>query len=178
MAYLTKNSIKIPEKIEVRIEGNKVSVKGPKGELELHAHQGVAVTQEDGLVIVQKAHENAGKAFVGLTRALIANMIGGVREGFFKKLELEGVGYRVALAGNKLVMQLGFSHPVEFEAPAGITFQVEKNAISVLGIDKGLVGQTAANIRKLKKPEPYKGKGIRYAGEIIRRKEGKRAGTA
>lgn len=178
MASLLKNSVKIPEKIEVLIEGNKVSVKGPKGELALQAHPAVAVTQENGLVIVQKAHENAGKAFVGLTRALIANMVGGVHAGFTKKLELEGVGYRVALAGNKLVMQLGFSHPIEFEAPSGITFQVEKNAISISGIDKGLVGQTAANIRKLKKPEPYKGKGIRYAGEVIRRKEGKRAGTA
>ncbi|MBI5913670.1 50S ribosomal protein L6 [Candidatus Azambacteria bacterium] len=178
MASLTKNSIKIPEKIEVRIEGNMVSVKGPKGELALHAHPAVAVTQENGLVIVRKAHENASKAFVGLTRALIANMAKGVHEGFTKKLELEGVGYRVALSGNKLVMQLGFSHPVEFEAPAGIAFHVEKNAISISGIDKGLVGQIAANIRKLKKPEPYKGKGIRYTGEIIRRKEGKRAGTA
>lgn len=178
MASLLKNSVKIPEKIEVRIEGNKVSVKGPKGELALQAHPAVAVTQENDLVIVQKAHENAGKAFVGLTRALIANMVGGVREGFTKKLELEGVGYRVALSGNKLVMQLGFSHPVEVDAPEGITFQVEKNTISISGIDKELVGQTAANIRKLKKPEPYKGKGIRYAGEVIRRKEGKRAGTA
>lgn len=178
MASLTKNSIKIPEKTEVLIEGSNVSVKGPKGELALRAHPAVAVTQENDLVIVQKAHENAPKAFVGLTRALIANMVGGVHNGFTKKLEIEGVGYRVALAGNKLVMQLGFSHPVEFEAPAGITFQVEKNAVSISGIDKGLVGQTAANIRKLKKPEPYKGKGIKYAGEVIRRKEGKRAGTA
>lgn len=177
MANLLKNSIKISEKIEVRIEGNKVSVRGPKGELALQAHPAVAVTQENGLVIVQKAHENAGKAFVGLTRALIANMVQGVHNGFTKKLEIEGVGYRVALTGNKLVMQLGFSHPVEFEAPEGITFQVEKNAISISGIDKGLVGQTAANIRKLKKPEPYKGKGIKYTGEIILRKEGKRAET-
>ena len=99
----------------------------------------------------------------------------GVNSGFAKKLELEGVGYRVALSGNKLVMQLGFSHPVEVEAPKGITFTVEKNAITVSGIDRYLVGQTAANIRKLKKPEPYKGKGIRYEGEIIRRKEGKKA---
>ena len=178
MASLLKNSIKIPEKSEVRIEGNKILVKGPKGELVLQAHPGVVVTQENGLVFVQKAHENTGKAFVGLTRSLIANMVKGVQDGFAKKLEIEGVGYRVALAGNKLVMQLGFSHPIEFEAPTGITFHVEKNAISISGIDKGLVGQTAANVRKLKKPEPYKGKGIRYAGEIIRRKEGKRAGTA
>ncbi|MCR4322996.1 MAG: 50S ribosomal protein L6 [Candidatus Azambacteria bacterium] len=178
MASLTKNSIKIPETIEVRIEGDKVSAKGPKGELSLHSHPAVVVTQETGLVIVQRAHEKAAKAFVGLTRALIANMVKGVSEGFMKKLELEGVGYRVALTGSKLVMQLGFSHPVEFEAPEGIIFQVEKNAITVSGIDKALVGQTAANIRKIKKPEPYKGKGIRYTGEIIRRKEGKRAGTA
>ncbi|MEK7487923.1 MAG: 50S ribosomal protein L6 [Patescibacteria group bacterium] len=178
MASLIKNSIKIPETIDVRVEGSMVSVKGPKGALALHAHPAVTITQENGLVIVQKAYEGASKAFVGLTRALIANMVGGVHEGFAKKLELEGVGYRVALSGTKLVMQLGFSHPVEFEAPEGITFQVEKNAITISGIDKALVGQTAANIRKLKKPEPYKGKGIRYAGEIIRRKEGKRAGTA
>lgn len=167
----------LPEKVEAKIEGNTVTLKGPKGELMLSAHPSVLVTLADRTLVVSPATDETHKAFLGLTKALLKNMAEGVLNGFSKKLEIEGVGFRVSLAGNKLVMQLGFSHPVEFEAPAGIAFVVEKNAITVSGIDKVLVGQTAANIRKLKKPEPYKGKGIRYAGEVIRRKEGKKAGT-
>ncbi|MBI3685265.1 50S ribosomal protein L6 [Candidatus Azambacteria bacterium] len=154
MASTAKNSVVLPEKVEALI-----------------------VKTENGSLIVSKADEETHKALLGLTKALCANMVLGVINGFSKRLEIEGVGYRVALLGTKLVMQLGFSHPVEFEAPKGITFAVEKNAIVVSGIDKALVGQTAANIRKLKKAEPYKGKGIRYTGEVVRRKEGKRAGT-
>lgn len=177
MANVAKNSVLLPEKVEVKIEGNTVMFKGPKGELVLTVHPAVTVALTDRTLVVSPASQDTHKAFLGLTKALLKNMAEGVTNGYSKRLEIEGVGFRVALTGNKLVMQLGFSHPVEFEAPAGITFVVEKNAITVSGIDKVLVGQTAANIRKLKKPEPYKGKGIRYAGEIIRRKEGKKAGT-
>lgn len=177
MSNSVKNSIRLPENIEARVEGSRVSVKGAKGELALSAHPAVSVVLENRILSITKASEDSHKAFLGLTKALIVNMVEGVSKGFSKRLEIEGVGYRVALSGTKLVMQLGFSHPVEFEAPTGIAFAVEKNAIIVSGTDKALVGQTAANIRALKKPEPYKGKGIRYAGEVVRRKEGKRAGT-
>lgn len=177
MSNSAKNSIRLPENIEARVEGSRVSVKGAKGELALFAHPAVSVVLEDRVFSIAKTSEDSHRAFLGLTKALIVNMVEGVSKGFSKRLEIEGVGYRVALSGTKLVMQLGFSHPVEFDAPTGIAFAVEKNAIIVSGIDKALVGQTAANIRALKKPEPYKGKGIRYAGEVVRRKEGKRAGT-
>lgn len=177
MSSLYKNPVTIPANIEVKIDGDTVSVKGPKGELHMEKRDDITMTVKDNTVVIQGASEKVHKAFLGLTRSLLLNMIAGVTEGFAKKLELEGVGFKVALQGNKLVMQLGFSHPVEFEAPQGILLGVEKNVISVVGIDKYLVGQTAANIRKLKKPEPYKGKGIRYQGEVIRRKEGKKAGT-
>lgn len=178
MASKNNYTIQLPEKTEARIAGGEIFVKGPKGELHIAVHPSVAVVIENGAVSIMKAHEETPKAMLGLVRALITNLVKGVNEEFVKKLEIEGVGYRVALNGTKLVMQLGFSHPVEFEAPQGITFVVEKNVITISGIDKALVGQTAANIRKLKKPEPYKGKGIRYQGEVVRRKEGKRAGTA
>lgn len=177
MPSAKRSNIILPEKVEAKIDGSRVVVKGPKGELALLVHPDVKVIPGERSLAVSETRPDAPKALVGLTRALLLNMAGGVSQGYVKKLELEGVGYRVTLSGNKLVMQLGFSHPVEFEAPKGIVFQVEKNTITVSGIDKALVGQTAANIRSLKKPEPYKGKGIRYAGEIIRRKEGKRAGT-
>jgi len=175
MSRIDKNLITIPEKTEIQIKGGEVFVKGPKGEMTMRVHPGISVSISDSQVMISKANESGNEALRGLTKALIANMVHGVNHGFDKKLELEGVGYKVALSGNKLVMQLGFSHPVEFEAPKGVTFGVEKNVISVSGIDKYLVGQTAANIRKLKKPEPYKGKGIRYQGEVVRRKEGKKA---
>lgn len=178
MASKNNYTIQLPEKTEARVADGKIFAKGPKGELEIAANPDVSVTVENGMISIAKAHEETSKAMLGLMRALITNMVKGVNAEFSKKLELEGVGFRVALNGNKLVMQLGFSHPVEFEAPNGITLTVEKNVITVSGIDKALVGQTAANIRKLKKPEPYKGKGIRYEGEVVRRKEGKRAGTA
>lgn len=177
MSSIYKNPVLLPANIEVKLDGNNVIVKGPKGELCMEKRDDVAIALKDNTVVIEAAGIKTHKAFLGLTRSLLVNMVAGVTDGFAKKLELEGVGFKVALAGNKLVMQLGFSHPVEFEAPQGITLGVEKNVISVSGIDKYLVGQTAANIRKLKKPEPYKGKGIRYQGEVIRRKEGKKAGT-
>jgi large subunit ribosomal protein L6 len=172
-----KHSIHLPENVEAQTNGKEVKVKGAKGELTLKIHPDVQVEIAHDVISVKRAREDAPKALLGLTKSLLANMAEGVARGYSKKLELEGVGYRVSLSGNKLVMQLGFSHPVEFEAPKNISLLVEKNTITVSGIDKALVGQTAANIRSLKKPEPYKGKGIRYSGEIIRRKEGKRAGT-
>lgn len=177
MSRIDQNPIIIPEKTEIKVEGREVSVKGPKGELKMRANPEVKVIVEGGKVTIGKAHDKTPDALRGLTRALVANMFEGTTKGFMKNLEIEGVGYKVALSGNKLVFQLGFSHPVEFEAAPGISFSVVKNVITVSSIDKALVGQTAANIRKLKKPEPYKGKGIRYQGEVIRRKEGKKAGT-
>lgn len=178
MSRIDKNPIIIPEKTEVAVSGGEISVKGLNGELKMRVNPSVLVMVENGKVLIKKINEEDSNAIKGLTKALITNMVKGVNSGFSKKLELEGVGYKVSLSGNKLVMQLGFSHPVEFEAPPGIAFGVDKNKISVSGIDKYLVGQTAANIRKLKKPEPYKGKGIRYEGEVILRKEGKKAAGA
>ncbi len=177
MSSIYKNPVVLSETTEAKLDGNVLTVKGPKGELRIEKRADIAISFEGNKVIITPVSDKTHKAFLGLTRSLIVNMVEGVNTGFLKKLEWEGVGYKVALTGNKLVMQLGFSHSVEFEPPHGITLSVEKNVISVAGIDKYLVGQTAANIRKLKKPEPYKGKGIRYQGEIIRRKEGKKAGT-
>ena len=179
MSRIGKNPINIPDKVEVSQKDDVVLVKGPKGELSIKKQPCVDIEIKDGQVFVlNKENSKQSNAFWGLTRSLLSNMIKGVSEGHEKKLEVEGVGFKVALSGNKLNMALGFSHPVEFEAPEGIKFEVEKNTITVSGIDKILVGQTAANIRKLKKPEPYKGKGIRYQGEVIRRKAGKKAATA
>ncbi len=178
MGSMYKNPVVLPDKTEVSLQENTIVVKGPKGELRMEKHPDVTIAVDGKSVLIQAAHPKTRKVFLGLTRSLILNMVEGVNNGYVKKLELEGVGYKVALQGdNMLSLQLGFSHPVEFKAPEGVTLQVEKNVISVSGISKYWVGQVAANIRKLKKPEPYKGKGIRYQGEIIRRKEGKKAGT-
>ncbi len=157
-----------------------VVVRGPKGELTRDLPGGIGVEIKDSQVIVFPSGKvKKVNALWRLVRAFIFNMVKGVTEGFGKKLEIEGVGYKASLQGNKLVLGLGFSHPIEFEVPEGIELKVEKNVISVFGIDKELVGQTAANIRAFKKPEPYKGKGIRYQGEIVRRKAGKKVvGTA
>jgi len=179
MSRIGKNPISIPDKVEVSVNGETVLVKGPKGELSLKKPSFIDVKIEDASILVSIAEETKqSAAFWGLIRSLIANMVEGVTNGHQKKLEIQGVGYKVSLSGNKLNMALGFSHPVDFEAPEGIKFEVEKNNITISGIDKALVGQTAANIRKLKKPEPYKGKGIRYQGEVVRRKAGKKAATA
>jgi len=176
MSRVGKAPIELPEKVEVSVNGDTVLVKGQKGELTFKKPACVSVVTEGNIVnvTVDESAKDAS-AFWGLSRAVIANMAEGVSKGHEKNLEIEGVGYRVELKGNKLVFALGFSHPVEFEAPKGIAFKVEKNKINVSGPDKILVGQVAANIRKLKKPEPYKGKGIRYEGEIIKRKAGKKA---
>lgn len=164
----------IPAGVTATVSDKKVSVKGPKGNLELDLPIGVFVKQEGSEIIVSPDTTNdQSPAMWGLVRTLIQNLITGVTAGFEKKLEINGVGFKAAMQGTNLVLNVGFSHQVNFAVPKGIEIKVEKNVISVSGIDKYLVGQTAANIRKIKKPEPYKGKGIKYSDEVIIRKEGK-----
>jgi len=167
--------IPVPTGVTVDIDGRAVTVKGPKGELKLNVAAPIEVALEDGQVIVTRPDdERASRSLHGLTRTLIANQIIGVTDGYSKGLEIVGTGYRVQAKGNSLEFALGYSHPITFDPPAGITFEVEGNTkVTVRGIDKQAVGEVAANIRKLRKPEPYKGKGVRYAGENVRRKAGK-----
>jgi len=167
----------IPEEVKVVIDGNEIKVIGPKGQLELELELGISVEKKDNILKVSRKNDSRRmRSMHGLTRSLIANMIRGVTEGFEKGLELEGTGYRVKLDGKILEFSLGFSHPVRVEPPKGIEFEVEsQTAFKVKGIDKGLVGQTAAKIRAIKPPEPYKGKGIRYKGEMVKKKPGKAA---
>lgn len=178
MSRIGKLPIPLPDKVSCDIKGNEVTVKGPKGELTSTFRPEMSLKVDDGNVVVERGSDKIEeRAFHGLTRALLANMVEGVSEGFEKTLEIVGVGYRCSLQGKSLDMQLGFSHPVSVDPPEGITFAVEgTTTIKVQGIDKQLVGQTAAKIRALRKPEPYKGKGIKYADERIRRKVGKAAG--
>jgi len=178
MSRLGKLPINIVEGVTAKIEGKKIIVKGPKGELSQDFNDLVVLEIKEKEIIVSVKNEKNKKerAFWGLFRSLINNMVLGVSEGFEKKLEVNGVGYRVALSGKKIILNVGYSHPVEFELPEGINASIEGNIITVSGIDKQLVGEVAANIRKVRKPEPYKGKGIKYIDEIIRRKEGKTAG--
>ncbi|MFA5605976.1 MAG: 50S ribosomal protein L6 [Leucobacter sp.] len=175
MSRIGKLPIAVPGGVDVKIEGQQVTVKGKKGELSLVVAEPIRVALEDGQVIVTRPNEEReSRSLHGLTRTLIFNNIIGVTEGYAKELEVVGTGYRVQQKGANIELALGFSHPVSFDAPEGITLAVEgANKITVSGISKQAVGETAANIRKLKKPEPYKGKGIRYAGEVVRRKAGK-----
>lgn len=175
MSRIGNSPIKVPEGVEVKLDGQKVTVKGPKGTLEREVHKNITVSMTDGVITVKRIDdEPANRSLHGLTRTLINNMIIGVKEEFKKELEINGVGYRVQKQGNNLVLSLGYSHPVNMEAPEGITFDVPNpNQIIVRGIDKELVGQTAAVIRTKRPPEVYRGKGIKYADEVIRRKEGK-----
>lgn len=178
MSRIGKLPVSVPAGVEVTINGNEVSVKGPKGELTRSFCSALTIEKaEDGSIVVTRPNdERENRAQHGLTRTLINNMVIGVSEGYSKTLELVGVGYRAAVKGDKLEMNLGYSHPVIVEQPEGITFTCPDQAkIVVSGIDKQQVGQVAADIRKWRKPEPYKGKGIRYQGEHIRRKEGKTA---
>jgi large subunit ribosomal protein L6 len=180
MSRIGKLPVTVPSGVNVTLDSDAVLVKGPKGELRQAILSGVVgVKLEDGTVIVErKGDAKEHRSAHGLTRTLIANMVEGVSKGFRKSLEIQGVGYRVAKSGEKLNLSLGYSHPVVFEAPQGIALSVEgQNKIHVEGIDKQAVGQVAAEIRRLRPPEPYKGKGIRYAGELIRKKLGK-AGKA
>lgn len=175
MSRIGRLPIDVPAGVDVKIDGQAVTVKGPKGELSLVVASPIEVTLDEGQVLVTRPDdERASRSLHGLTRTLINNNIIGVTEGYSKGLEIVGTGYRVAQKGQAVEFALGFSHPVTVEPPAGITFTVEgNNKLTVTGIDKQAVGETAANIRKIRKPEPYKGKGVRYAGEVIRRKAGK-----
>lgn len=176
MSRIGLQPISIPDGVEVNIEGVKVRVKGPRGELEQGFRPEIAINEEDGtLRVTRESDEPQVRALHGLTRALLNNMVIGTSEGFEKNLEVHGVGYRAELKGSTLVLSVGFSHKVEVPPPDGIEFEVDTRAgtIKILGIDKQLVGQVAADIRKVRKPEPYKGKGIRYKGEHVRRKAGK-----
>jgi large subunit ribosomal protein L6 len=167
--------IPLPDNVEVAQDGRRLRIKGPLGTLEREIHPEMRVEQADGeLRVIRPSDQPRHRALHGLTRTLVANMVTGVTTGFSRGLEISGVGYRAQLQGNKLVLALGYSHPVEVEAPEGIEFRVETpTRLAVFGADKELVGQTAAYIRSRRKPEPYKGKGIRYAGEQILRKAGK-----
>ncbi len=178
MSRIGKQPIAIPSGVEVTLDGSHVTVKGPKGTLEHDAPATIVVSRDgDDIVVTRADDERENRALHGLTRSLVANMVRGVSEGYQRELEIVGVGYRCTAQGpSKLELQLGFSHPVQFEAPEGITFEVpQPTRITIRGCDKQLVGQVAANIRKIRKPEPYKGKGIRYSDEYVRRKAGKSA---
>ncbi len=175
MSRIGRLPIDIPAGVEVKIDGQDVAVKGPKGELSLTVANPIVVAIEEGQLLVSRPDdERASRSLHGLTRTLIANQIIGVTDGYSKGLEVVGTGYRVMSKGNSVEFALGFSHPITVDPPAGISFTVEgNNKLTVSGIDKQAVGEVAANIRKLRKPEPYKGKGVRYAGEVVRRKAGK-----
>lgn len=174
MSRIGKLPIAIPSGVTITVDPDTITVAGPKGTLSQFTMEGVTVTQEEGNVVVTRINdEPKNRAKHGLMRALLNNMVTGVTTGFSKKLEINGVGYRVAMAGAGLKLNLGFSHDVNFTLPQGVTATVEQNKITVTGIDKQQVGQVAAEIRALKKPEPYKGKGIKYEGERIIRKSGK-----
>ena len=175
MSRIGNSPITVPQDVEVKLDGNNITVKGPKGTLEREIHKNISLEMsENEIKVIRKDDEPANRSLHGLTRTLINNMIVGVTSAYSKELQINGVGYRVAKQGNNLNLTLGYSHPVIFEAPEGITFDVPNaNTIIVRGIDKELVGQTAAVIRTKRPPEVYRGKGIKYADEVIRRKEGK-----
>ena len=175
MSRIGRQPITVPAGVTAKVDGSEITVSGPKGTLSLRVADPIVVSQEDGsLVVTRPDDERASRALHGLTRTLVANMVTGVTQGYEKGLEIVGTGYRVAAKGTDLEFQLGFSHPVVVKAPEGITFAVESPVkFKVQGIDKQKVGEVAANIRKIRKPEPYKGKGVRYEGEVVRRKAGK-----
>ena len=177
MSRIGRRPIEVPAGVTVTVDPGRVTVHGPKGELRQVVPQRMEISQEDGVITVTRPTERGeDRALHGLTRTLVANMVEGVTKGFEKRLELQGVGYRAALAGSNLELQVGYSHPVRIVPRQGIEFEVPvPTQIVVRGIDKQMVGQTAAEIRKVRPPEPYKGKGIRYEGEYVRRKVGKRA---
>jgi large subunit ribosomal protein L6 len=177
MSRIGRQPIELPSGVSVAISPGRVMVNGPLGELSQEVPQRMKVEQEDGSVVVSRPTDRGDdRALHGLTRSLIANMVQGVTSGFEKRLEIQGVGYRASLRGSDLELNVGYSHPVVLKAPAGISFDVPTpTEVIVKGIDKQQVGQTAAEVRKVRPPEPYKGKGIRYEGEYVRRKVGKRA---
>lgn len=175
MSRIGKLPILLPAGVTLKLDGRDLDISGPKGSLRMTVHERVNVDQQDGsaVVTVTDPELQSDRALWGLTRMLIANMVTGVTTGYQKKLEINGVGFKAQVSGKNLTLNLGFSHPVEFPIPDGMTITVEKNVITIGGIDKQQVGEVAATIRRLKKPEPYKGKGIKYVDEVIRRKAGK-----
>ena len=177
MSRIGKQPITIPEGVEVKVEPGKVIVNGPRGELSQDIHRLVVVEKKDNqlLISVKNSDEKSQKSLWGLFQRLIANMVIGVTKGFSKQLEINGVGYKAAVQDDTLILHLGYSHPVEYKISKEVQIEVEKNIITISGVDKQLVGQIAAEIRSLRKPEPYKGKGIKYIDEVIRRKVGKAA---
>jgi large subunit ribosomal protein L6 len=176
MSRIGKKPIEIPQTVKIEFNGQDLKVSGPKGELKMIIHQDIKAEVKDGKIFVLPKRNliKSARGLWGLYRALIFNMIEGVTKGFEKKLEIEGVGFKAAVAGDELVLNLGFVNPVKIKNPEGINFSVEKNVVTISGINKQLVGEISAIIRKTKKAEPYKGKGIKYQGEKIRRKEGKK----
>jgi large subunit ribosomal protein L6 len=183
MSRVGKKPITIPDGVEVKLEDKHISVKGPKGvlEMDVHTKSDVSVDEVEGVksieVKLSGEKDQEAVAMWGTTRALIANMVQGVTEGFSKSLEVVGVGYKVNMKGKDVVFEVGYSHAVEFKIPEGIEVKIEKNNVTISGIDRQLVGKIAAEMRKIRKPEPYKGKGIKYSDEVIRRKAGKAAKT-
>ena len=175
MSRIGRLPITVPSDVDVTIDGRTLTVKGPKGSLTRELHPDITVARKDDrLVVTRPTEQKTHKQLHGLTRTLVNNMVVGVTDGYRKSLEITGVGYRAAKVGEKLQLNLGYSHPIEIAPPTGISFEVENPThLAVLGIDKELVGQVAAQVRSTRKPEPYKGKGVRYAGEYIRRKAGK-----
>jgi large subunit ribosomal protein L6 len=175
MSRIGRLPITVPSSVDVTIEGRLLTVKGPKGSLSRELHPDMTVSREDDkLVVTRPTEQKTHKQLHGLTRTLVNNMVVGVTDGYRKGLEITGVGYRAAKVGEKLQLNLGYSHPIEIDPPGGISFELETpTRLAVVGIDKELVGQIAAKVRSTRKPEPYKGKGVKYAGEFIRRKAGK-----
>jgi large subunit ribosomal protein L6 len=175
MSRIGRLPVPVPSGVDVSIDGRRLTIKGPKGELTRELHPDMLVARnEDNLVVTRPTEQKHHKQLHGLTRTLVNNMVTGVTTGYRKGLEITGVGYRAALVGRKLQLSLGYSHPVEIDPPDGISFELENpTRLTVVGIDKELVGQIAASVRASRKPEPYKGKGVRYAGERVRRKAGK-----
>ena len=177
MSRIGKQPVVIPAGVTATLDDTEITVKGPKGELKTAQNRHIIVTQADGkLTFEPKSQSKPARSAYGLMRALCANMVHGVTKGFERKLEVNGVGYRSEVKNGRLVMQLGYSHPIDYKLPDGISAKVEKNIITLSGIDKQLLGQTAANVRGFRPPEPYKGKGIKYIEESIQRKVGKAAG--
>jgi large subunit ribosomal protein L6 len=176
MSRIAKNPVAVPSGVEVKLDAGKLNIKGPKGVLEFSVHPSVKVTQEGNLLKFARINDsNQARAVSGTTRALVQNMVNGVVKGFEKKLTIIGVGYRAAIQGKKLNLTLGYSHPIAYDVPAGITIECpDQNNIVVRGADKQLVGQVAADIRAYRAPEPYKGKGVRYVDEVIVKKEAKK----
>lgn len=175
MSRIGKQFVSVPAGVSIDLDGRMCTVKGPKGELRLQVHDRVTLTVADGnvSVAVKNPDEKRDRALWGLFRVLVSNLVEGVTKGFQKQLEIRGIGYRATIEGQDLVLNLGYSHPVRFPIPAGIAISLEKNVLTITGADKQLVGETAAKIRRLRLPEPYKGKGIRYVGERVRQKAGK-----